>query len=146
MTRPSASARRTVRARAGRCCEYCLIHEEFGAAAHQVDHVVAEKHGGATSLANLALSCVVCNRRKGSDIASIDPETGRLVPLFNPRLQRWSEHFRLAGARIVGRTPRGRATVHLLQLNSDERLLERRELVLSGLYPPETRTPKGGRR
>src|SRR5262245_35673880 len=42
---------------------------------------------------NLALACFDCNRYKGSDLASLDPETGSLTPLFNPRLDDWSTHF-----------------------------------------------------
>jgi 5-methylcytosine-specific restriction endonuclease McrA len=86
-TRPTAEIRRQVVERAGNCCEYCLLHQDLAASTHQVDHVIAEKHGGQTSLDNLALSCMVCNRRKGSDIGSLDPTTGVLVPLFNPRTQ-----------------------------------------------------------
>jgi HNH endonuclease len=67
-----------------------------------VDHVIADKHGGQTVLDNLALSCTLCNRRKGSDIGSLDSETGSLVPLFNPRTQKWADHFILEGAYIVG--------------------------------------------
>jgi hypothetical protein len=68
--------RRQVAERAGECCEYCLYPQELAATAHQIDHVIAEKHGGETTPENLALSCTLCNRRKGSDIASIDPVTG----------------------------------------------------------------------
>ena len=84
-TRPVAELRRQVIERAGNYCEYCLLPQELAASTHQVDHVIAEKHGGQTSLENLALSCTVCNRRKGSDISSLDPVTGALVPLFHPR-------------------------------------------------------------
>lgn len=83
---------------------------------------------------NLALSCMPCNRRKGSDISSIDPITGKTTPFFNPRIQDWSSHFSLNGVEIIGLAPEGRATVHLLQLNADERLLEREELIAAGHY------------
>lgn len=53
--------RRKVVERAGDCCEYCLLHQNLTASTHQVDHVIAEKHGGKTTLENLALSCTVCN-------------------------------------------------------------------------------------
>ncbi|MGE0756760.1 MAG: HNH endonuclease [Pirellulaceae bacterium] len=55
-SRPSAELRRQVVERACNRCEYCLIHQDDGVAAHQIDHVMAEKHGGETTLANLALS------------------------------------------------------------------------------------------
>jgi hypothetical protein len=121
--------RREVVRRAGNRCEYCLIHQEDAAARHQVDHVVAEKHGGATTLDNLALSCLPCNRRKASDIGTIDAESGKFVRLFDPRRQAWKDHFQLLSERIVGLTPEGRATVEFLQLNSSERLQERAELI-----------------
>jgi hypothetical protein len=103
-TRPSLDLRRQVIARADNCCEYCLLPQELVASTHQVNHVIAEKHGGQTVLENLALSCTVCNRRQGSDISSLDPATGALVSLFNPRTQRWGEHFRLTGEHTLGVT------------------------------------------
>ena len=84
---------------------------------------------------NLALSCAVCNRRKGSDIGAVDPQTGSLVPLFNPRTGRWADHFRLDGSHILGLTASGRATVDLLRLNAFERLTERDALIRLGRYP-----------
>jgi len=101
-----------------------------------VDHVIAEKHGGATELDNLALACWRCNRHKGTDLTSIDPETGAITPLFNPRTQQWHDHFRLHGAVIEPLTPEGRATVALLQLNRPDRVEEREVLMAKGHYPP----------
>ena len=135
-TRPSAGLRRRVVKRARSTCEYCLLCQDFAASAHQVDHVISEKHGGSTSLDNLALSCTTCNRRKGSDIASVDPRTGELTPLFNPRTQSWSDHFAFDGLQIIGLTAEGRTTVALLKLNSLERLVERNELARGGRFPP----------
>ena len=135
-TRPSADLRRQVIAQAGNCCEYCLLPQAFAASTHQVDHVIAEKHGGQTVVENLALSCTVCNRRKASDISSLDPLTGALVPLFHPRTQSWTAHFRLDGVHIEGVTAEGRTTVAFLQLNAMERLLERARLLQAGRYPP----------
>ena len=133
--RPSAELRRQVIGRADGRCEYCLIHQDDAVASHQIDHVIADKHGGPTSLRNLALACILCNVRKGSDLSSIDPETSEVTALFNPRAQRWKEHFRFDGVRVVGLTPEGRTTVWLLQLNSIERLAERRELRKVGRLP-----------
>ena len=76
--------RRIVRTRSGERCEYCLIPEALTLAPHWVDHIVAEKHGGKTEEDNLALSCVLCNQHKGSDLTSIDPESGQITPLFHP--------------------------------------------------------------
>jgi hypothetical protein len=115
MTHVPSALRRLTRERAGGACEYCLLPEAMALAPHEPDHVVAQKHGGTTDAANLALSCALCNKHKGSDIASIDPETGEMVPLFNPRIQCWREHFQLVAAQILPVTPIGRATVRLLK-------------------------------
>jgi 5-methylcytosine-specific restriction endonuclease McrA len=89
--------RREVVERARNRCEYCLLSAEVAFFPHEVDHVVAEKHGGATDIDNLALACWRCNRHKGSDLTSFDPQTRELSTLFNPRTQVWSEHFALEG-------------------------------------------------
>lgn len=135
-TRPSAELRRQVQDRAYHYCEYCLVSQALAVSTHQVDHVIAAKHGGQTMLDNLALSCMLCNRRKGSDIGSLDPDSGILIPLFNPRTQQWSDHFQLDGAHILGLTPEGRSTVTFLQLNAVERLIERAAWIRAGRYPP----------
>lgn len=121
-----AALRKLVYERAAGCCEYCLISENLSFAAHQVDHIIAEKHGGLTIESNLALSCALCNKRKGSDIASVDDETGAIVPLFNPRTDVWSEHFRIENYRFIGLTANARASIRLLQLNNAARIEERK--------------------
>lgn len=136
-TRISAHLRRNVRERAGERCEYCLLADADGYFSHEPDHVIAEKHGGATTFDNLAWSCFDCNRFKGSDIASLDPASGELVPLFNPRTQRWSDHFQLAGPVIVALTAMGRATERLLKLNLPARIEVRETLARVGRYPCE---------
>lgn len=101
-----------------------------------IDHVIAEKHGGETAEHNLCLSCYWCNSYKGSDLSSVDwTAGGQIVPLFNPRQQIWSEHFRLDGAHIQPLTASGRVTVYLLRLNAEERLDERELLLALGDYP-----------
>ena len=79
-------------------------------AVHTIDHIIAEKHGGPTAADNLALACMICNSWKGSDLASIDEQTGSIEPLFHPRRDRWTDHFQLVGGCIEPRTPKGRAT------------------------------------
>jgi len=128
--------RRQVRARAAECCEYCLVPERLTLAGHWIEHVVAEKHGGLTEEDNLALSCVLCNQHKGSDLTSIDPETGLIAPLFHPRRDRWLDHFSLVGARIEPLTPTGRVTVRLLQMNHPDRIEERELMLRFGLLLP----------
>lgn len=101
---------------------------------HEVDHIIAQKHGGATDGENLALACVLCNQHKGSDIASIDPHTRRLEPLFHPRKHFWCEHFALLQAHVHGLSGIGRVTVKLLRLNDSLRVVERGILVDAGLF------------
>ena len=95
-----AKLRRLVYELADRRCEYCLIPEIAVLAAHEVDHIISQKHGGSTESENLALSCALCNKRKGSDIASLDEETGDIVALYHPRRERWLDHFQLADSLI----------------------------------------------
>lgn len=125
----STELRQLVVARAEDRCEYCR-KPRLGFYAHEVDHVIALKHGGATMPDNLALACFQCNRFKGSDLASLDPQTGLITPLFNPRLQAWAAHFQADAGRLLPLTPEGRATVFLLRLNTPERVTERRALGL----------------
>jgi hypothetical protein len=143
----SAELRRQVIARADRLCEYCLIHEDDTFFGCEVDHIVSEKHGGPTEETNLALACLFCNRNKGSDIASLVPNTGQLVRFFNPRIDAWGEHFRLGmdGISIVPLTEIGEATVRILGINDGERLLERDTLRALGRYPTAAASRRIGR-
>ena len=117
--------RREIIERAADCCEYCLLPAAVGFFPHEIDHVIAEKHGGQTEPDNLADACWRCNRHKGTDLGSFDPETNAFSRLFNPRTQVWTEHLELDGDHIIGLTSEGRTTVSLLQLNHIDRLAER---------------------
>lgn len=130
-----AELRRLVIERASGHCEYCLIHQDVSIYSHEVDHIIALKHGGQTRADNLALSCLSCNRYKGSDLATIDPINDEIVPLFNPRRQVWDEHFLLNDAKIEGITQIGQATSRLLKLNAPNRILERQVLINQRRYP-----------
>ncbi|MGB7892208.1 MAG: HNH endonuclease [Microcoleus sp.] len=130
-----AELRRLVIERALGHCEYCLIHQDVSIYSHEVDHIIALKHGGQTRAENLALSCLSCNRYKGSDLATIDPINDEIVPLFNPRRLVWNEHFVLNDSRIEGITQIGQATARLLKLNAPNRILERQVLINQGRYP-----------
>ncbi len=134
----SVALRRAVAERAQHCCEYCGIAEDAVLAPHEPDHIIGEQHGGATSLINLAYACFRCNRYKGPNIATHDPLMGHLVPLFNPRNERWSEHFQLDEAVIAPLTPVGRGTALLLRFNDEQRVLLRAELLRQGRYHPPT--------
>ena len=123
-----ANVRSLVRERAHRRCEYCGLAEVYVYIPHHIDHIRPKQHGGDDSLVNLALACQGCNLKKGTNLAGIDPESGEMVALFNPREQTWSEHFAFRGALIVGLTPVGRVTVRVLGINSAERVKIREDL------------------
>src|SRR5437899_3087404 len=95
---------RLVRARAHGCCEYCQLPESASSIGFEIDHIVAQQHGGPTGASNLALACFADNHHKGPNLAGIDPKTGKRSWLFNPRRHKWSRHFRWTGAVLVGRT------------------------------------------
>ena len=121
--------RRLVIERATHRCEYCLLPANVSFfLPHEVDHVIAEKHDGNTVAGNLAYACWRCNRRKGTDLGSFDPQTGLFSFLFNPRTQAWDQHFAWENEMLIGLTPEGRTTVHLLQLNRSDKLAERKRL------------------
>jgi len=132
-----AALRRLVAERAECRCEYCRIHQDDEPFYRlHVEHVIAKQHGGGDGANNLALACHHDNYHKGPNLAGVDPRTGKVVRLFNPRRQRWSRHFQFDGALIVGKTPCGRATVEVLAINAAERVELRRELISVGLFPP----------
>ena len=66
-------------------CEYCLLHEDDSYSPHQIDHIISRKHGGLSEADNLAYACLRCNAWKGSDVGSLDSQTGVFVSLFHPR-------------------------------------------------------------
>jgi hypothetical protein len=129
MTYIPAELRQLVRERAQGRCEYCRIPDEDAFRAHEIDHIEAEKHGGETVENNLCFCCWICNRHKGTDLTSRDPQTGEITLLFHPRKDMWSDHFWLNGAQIEGITSIGRVTVRLLQMNKPARVKEREILI-----------------
>ena len=128
------SLRHLVRERALRRCEYCRLPEQYDLLPFQVDHVIAEKHRGPTHESNLALTCYNCNGHKGSNIAGRDPEGEALTALFHPRQDEWREHFEWRGAELHGRTPIGRTTIDVLNINDRDRVELRKMLIALGLF------------
>ena len=120
-------------------CGYCLTLESIAGQPMELDHLTPQSLGGPTREENLWLACGLCNAYKGDRISAQDPESGRLVRLFNPRYQVWEEHFRWAdsGARVVGKTAIGRATVFALRLNRALLVEARRLWMSAGWHPPE---------
>jgi len=105
-------------------------------APHEIDHIIAEKHRGQSVLDNLALACFHCNNDKGPNIAGVDPTTGQVVKLYNPRHDRWAEHFAWRGPTLVGLTEVGRATVEVLEINLRHRVVHRQALIDESVFPP----------
>jgi hypothetical protein len=129
-----ARLRAAVRRRAGFRCEYCMFPERFAELRFQVDHIIPQQHDGPTVSANLAWSCLRCNQHKGPNLSGIDPVTGRAVRLFHPRRDHWADHFAWEKARLIGRTPMGRATVRVLQINRADAVLVREALMVEGQF------------
>lgn len=126
-----------VRQRARRRCEYCGLPESESGLPFAIDHIIARQHEGGTVFENLAFACARCNLNKGPNISGIDPEAKEAARLFNPRADKWKDHFRWDGLRIVGRTPTGRATVLILKMNSAAQLAVRLSLLRSGWFLTE---------
>lgn len=133
------SLRQRIRESARDRCGYCLSSQRYVMAKLEIEHIIPRVFGGTDDESNLWLSCGLCNRYKGSQTTGIDPNGGTRVPLFNPRTQTWSEHFRwnLEGTLILGLTPVGRATIEALRLNNELAVEVRRNWVLAGWHPPE---------
>ncbi len=130
--------RALVRSRAGGRCEYCRLHEaDLPLYPFHVEHIVAKKHHGEDDARNLAWSCHECNLAKSSNLSGRDSLTGRIVVLFNPRRQRWVRQFTWDGARLVGFTACGRATIDVLNINAPYRIDLRELLIIAGRFPPE---------
>ena len=130
---------RLVRERAGGRCHYCRTSQGLQAALFHVGHVVPSSQGGPAALANVCLICPSCIWGKGDATKAVDPPSGSLFPLFNPRVDRWQDHFSVNGVEIVGRTGTGRATVTQLDMNSEPRLRIRALEQDLGWWPPPAR-------
>jgi hypothetical protein len=115
--------------RANARCEYCQLSQTNSPLPHAIDHIISRQHHGPTVAENLALACFFCNSYKGPNIAGLNPQTGRTVRLFHPRKERWNRHFAWDGPVLVGRTPTGRVTIVLLEINRLE-AVELREYLI----------------
>jgi hypothetical protein len=135
----SEEVRQRIREAAGDRCGYCLSAQEYVWGTLEIEHIIPRALGGSDEELNLWLSCGMCNRHKGPQVEGLDPESGQPASLFNPRTQKWSEHFRwdAAGIQIIGLTAIGRATVAALKLNNELALIVRRNWVQAGWHPPK---------
>ena len=126
------SLRQLVRSRANGKCEYCRFPEEHSFNPFQVDHIIAEKHGGPSVEWNLAWSCFYCNSYKGPNISSWDAETDAIIRLYHPRKDTWSDHFEWNESSLTPKTPIGEATIKVLRINHPDAVAVRRILLDSG--------------
>lgn len=131
------SLREQVRLRAADCCEYCQMPQRFDDLPFEVEHVIPEKHGGLTVPENLAWACAWCNRFKGPNLAGIDPRSGEIAPVFQPRRDAWNEHFRWDGPVVEGITAIGRTTIRVLRMNELWRVAIRESLMAEGIFAPK---------
>jgi len=115
--RIAAQVRQQVRQRAHYLCEYCHASEQWQYVHFTVDHVIPLTQGGTNTLDNLALACFHCNRRKSDRLTAVDPVSGKEVPLFNPRRDRWDEHFIWSVDKLLGTAEKN--SIHLSDTNSD---------------------------
>jgi hypothetical protein len=131
-----AAIKRQVYTRARGYCEYCQTTDENTGQAMHTEHIDPD---GGDILDNLCLSCANCNLSKASAKNGIDPVTNLSTPLFNPRTQRWNDHFEWldSGLRVLGLTATGRATVERLKMNRDRTIRARRRWIENKNHPPE---------
>ena len=128
-----AATRREICERAKDRCEYCRLPQSAAPfLTFHVEHIQASQHIGDDSLSNLCLACPHCNLFKGPNLSSIDPESGEIVNMFNPRMDDWADHFVLRGGKIVGQSPTGRATANLLDMNDSRRVDLREQWMEEG--------------
>ena len=136
MPRPDRLLETEVIRRAGGRCEYCRFPEAASQLPFHIDHIVAEKHHGSTTLGNLCWACFSCNLHKGPNIAGLDPTTGELTRLFHPRSDAWAEHFVWDGVWLRGKTAVGRTTIGVLDINEPDAVAVREALRDEGIFGP----------
>jgi hypothetical protein len=127
-----------VRKRANFCCEYCQSLENFSPQTFSMEHVIPIILGGNNTLSNLALSCQTCNNHKYNKIEVFDKETQQTIPLFNPRKDTWTEHFKWSDdfKNILSLTNIGRVTIKTLDINRPSLLNFRYAVASAGEHPP----------
>ena len=135
----SEGVRRDVRQRANHLCEYCHTSEQWQSVPFTIDHILPVSLDGSSDLDNLALACFTCNRQKSSRTEAVDPSSGKIVPIFDPRQAQWSDHFIWSSDKlyIIGRTPIGRATVATLDLNRERIIMIRSADLIVSRHPPK---------
>jgi hypothetical protein len=136
--KPNEKLKNQVKERANNICEYCLSQADFSSQPFAIEHIIPFIKGGKTVLGNLAYACQGCNGHKFTHTEGHDSITRQKISLFNPRKQKWNEHFiwNENFTLIIGITPCGRATVETLQLNREGCINLRTALFVFGKHPP----------
>jgi hypothetical protein len=120
-------------------CGYCLTTEVNSGMPMTIDHIQPVSKEGLNTLENLCLACRTCNEYKSGTTEAIDPLTGKIVALFNPRQQKWKENFRWNNdaSQVEGLTEIGRATVIALRMNNAVIVATRKRWFSIGWHPPD---------
>ena len=123
--------------RAAYRCEYCHAPEVIFNFPFEVEHVLPTCLEGTDDLSNLALACRSCNIHKANHLTGFDEVTQEETVLFNPRLDRWEDHFRVdrRSGDILSKTSIGRATLTRLKMNREAQLAARLQWMRLGLFP-----------
>ena len=131
--------RQLVTDRAYGCCEYCMSQEKFSSQSFSLEHIYPKIFGGDDDLSNLALACQGCNNFKFTKIKILDKETNSEIFLFNPRQDKWQEHFGWNEnfTVIIALTTVGKVTINELQLNRDNLMNQRIVYRAYGIHPPQ---------
>ena len=134
----SKKKREKVQSRANSCCEYCKSQDKFSSSSFSIEHIYPQSLGGSDELSNLAWACQGCNNAKFTKVEARDIISNAIVTLFNPRLDKWDEHFKWNQdcSLIIGQTAIGRATVIALKMNRDSVVNLRNILFSCGEHPP----------
>ncbi|RMG25661.1 MAG: HNH endonuclease [Bacteroidetes bacterium] len=137
--RLSRRIRDFVKERAHGYCEYCGHPEIYANQFYSIEHIIPLSKNGTNELDNLAYSCQPCNGHKYNKTRVLDPVSGQIVPLFNPRKHSWTAHFCWSEdyLNIEGISATGRATVKALELNRKNLVNLRRILFSFGEHPPQ---------
>ena len=135
----NVKTRQFVTERAFGCCEYCMSQEKYASQSFSIEHIIPQFHGGDDDVENLALACQGCNNFKFTKVSALDTETNIIVSLYNPRQNKWTDHFNWNNnfTVVIGITPIGRASVAALQLNRDNLINQRIVYKAYGIHPPQ---------
>jgi len=129
--------KRLVAQRAGHACEYCHIPQKASFFTFQIEHIISRKHKGTNESENLAFSCAICNRNKGTDLGALAGEPPQLIRFFNPRTDIWDDHFELeSSGAIAPLSIIGEATLQTLDMNHPEQIISRKKLIDAGIMKP----------